>query len=128
MHDGDFHHDRLHLGMSRADELLGAASHFLALHQLNLGAVEVDAVFAVNRALADVQFAGEHHLAAGLERRRCLINQPRLNKKPEANRENGDPPAALQERLVTMEPGDERGAPGSGSGPIGSSRSRRVHD
>src|ERR1043165_5721165 len=98
--------------MSRADELLSAVPHFLALHQLNLSAVEVNAVLAVDRALADVEFAGEHHLAGRLKRRRRLINQPGLNEEPEANRQNGDPPTALQKRLVTMQPRNESGAPG----------------
>jgi hypothetical protein len=86
---------------------------------LNLRAVKINAVLAVDGALADIQLSGEHHLAARLERGRCLINEPGLNKKPEANSQNRNPPAALQKRLVTMKTGYERGAPRSGGGTIG---------
>src|SRR3712207_7801645 len=50
-------------------EALGAAAHLRALHDLDLRAVKIDVVFAVNGVLADVQLAGEHHLARAHELR-----------------------------------------------------------
>ena len=50
------------------------------VHQLNLGAVKILVVFAIDRALADIQFAGEHHLARGKERGRRLEKEPRFDK------------------------------------------------
>ena len=49
--------------MGGANERFRAAFDLGALHELNLGAVKIDAVFAVNRALGDVQLAREHHFA-----------------------------------------------------------------
>ena len=71
--------------MGGTDELLGTLSHFLALHQLDLGAVEIDVVFAVDGALADIELAGQHHFAARFKRRRSLINEPGLDEKTKAN-------------------------------------------
>ena len=71
---------RLKLGMRRTNERLRAVPHFRALHQLNLRAVKINAVFAVHCALRDVEFAGKHHLAGRLILRRGLINQKRFDK------------------------------------------------
>ena len=97
MRHGDVHFDRLHFRMGGTDERLGAATHLGTLHELDLRAVKVHAVFAVNGRVINIQLAGKNHLRAGKEGRRRLVNQPRLNKKTEANRQQGNPPAALQE-------------------------------
>jgi len=65
LRDRDLDRHRLHFRVGRADERFRTASHFRALHELNLGAVEIHVVFAVDRVLADVQLTGEHHLARG---------------------------------------------------------------
>src|ERR1051326_2300904 len=102
--------------MRRANQRLGIAFHFRALHQLNLSAVKIDVVFAVNRALGDVKFSSKNHFAAGEKRRRRLINEPGLDKQSEADGQNWNPPAAKQQSLVAMQPGDERSGPGGGNG------------
>ncbi len=107
LHHGDFHEHGLQLGMQGAHERFRPPPDFGALHELSLRAVEVDAVFAVNRVLADVQLAREHHFARGRKRRRCLIGKPGLNEKPKANGQEQNPPPAEQETFVAMNSGDE---------------------
>ena len=118
LRDRDLDLDRLHFRMGRADEGFRAAPHFRALHELNLSAVEIDAVFAVDGALRDIHFSGEHHFAHRLEGGRRLINEPGLDEKPHANSQERNPPAALEERFVTVKAREERGAPRSGCGTI----------
>ncbi len=51
--------------MRRTNQRFGAAFYLSALHQLNLGAVKILVVFAVNGSLGDFQIPGQHHLAGG---------------------------------------------------------------
>ncbi len=82
----DFDRHRLHLRMSGPNKRFGTALHFHALHELNLGAVEIDVVFTINRALRNVELARENHLPIGKERGRRLVNEPGLNEKTETDR------------------------------------------
>src|ERR671929_23174 len=93
-------------------ELGGLVAHLLALHQLDLRAVEIDGVFAVDRALADVELPSEHHFGPRFERGRRLVNVPGGDEEAEADGENGNPPAALEKGFVTMKARDKSGAPG----------------
>ena len=124
LHDRNLDRNRLHFRVGGADKRLGAATHLRALHELDLGAVKVNAVFAVDRVLADVQFTGEHHLARGKEFRRRLVNQPGLHKKAEANRQDRNPPAPQEQRFVAMDSREYRRAPGGRGGTI---RSNSLH-
>ncbi len=90
----------------------------IALHELNLGAVKIDVVFTINRALGNVQFACENHLAGGKKRRRRLINEPGLDEKPETDRQNRNPPAPEEQRFVAVQPGNKCSGPGSGDWPF----------
>jgi hypothetical protein len=57
----------LKFGISGTNQSSSAAAYFRALHQLDLGAVKVDVILAVNWALVDVELPGQHHFAGGLE-------------------------------------------------------------
>src|SRR5688572_22334448 len=113
--------------MGRADERFGAAAHLGALHELDLGAVEIYIVLAVNRALAEIQFAGEHHLARGKKLWRGLVNEPSLNEKPETNGQDRNPPAAQEQRSIAIEPRDERITPRGGRRAILDRGLHRLH-
>ena len=105
------HRNGLQFGMSGANQGFRAPSHLCALDQLDLGAKKVHAVFAIDRALSDIQFAGHHHFTGGLIRGRCLINQKSFDKQPEADGQNWNPPAAQEQRFVAMQPGNKNGRP-----------------
>src|SRR5262245_12300022 len=94
--------------MGGTDERFGTSLHFVTLHELNLGAVEIVGVFAVNRVLGKVQFPGEHHLARGKEGVWSLENHPGADKKTKRNSEQWNPPAPPEERLVTVQTSDNR--------------------
>src|SRR5207302_10618705 len=113
----------LKFGISGADEAGGAAADFRALHQLDLGAVKVDVIFAVDRALIDVELPGHHHFAGGLERGWGLKNEPGLDKKTATNGKQENPPPPKQERFITIQPREKR----SGPRRRGRSHGRRVH-
>ena len=83
--DRDLHRHGLQFRMRRTNERFGAVPNFRALDQLNLRAVEVDLVFAVNRPLRNVHLPGHHHLAGGEISGRALVNQKGLDEETEAD-------------------------------------------
>src|SRR5207248_7604194 len=123
LRDGKLDRRRLKFGISGTDQGGGAATHFRALHQLDLGAVKVDVIFAVDWALVDVELSGHHHFAGGLEGGRGLKNEPGLHEKTATNGKQENPPSPKQERFIAINPREKRGGPRRRGGAL----ERRVH-